>query len=376
MHLVYSFGELNKSKWLDLVNAHAADNTRAAFFELPEELQTKAGRDRIRRISINRSHLNSGIASGRTTPTSTDGMGEDLSQPLPGVYYGGGGDKVDYDQFPLTPLGQLLNLCMTSGIVNYPHPSVTLQYFETAVRYVEFWRSKNGSIQPMFEAMLDQRWVSKARVSWQVRGIHHPDESVRRRCFYLLAKFVKETRVELDVDVVPPVIESMRVSQWHYIRANQQDMMVINAELPKPDVPDEDLLLKATTGRSYFQDQLYLFEAAGSLIYITRIEPSRQISLLESTAGPLMAGIGAGLQRRTELDAVLSVHHHLLALGNLAKGFPQAPDSTVEALPYQGAFKQMTEALLEALDQMKTQRIVRDAVSGEFTRMSSKLISV
>jgi exportin-T len=140
--------------------------------------------------------------------------------------------------------------------------------------------------------------------------------------------------------------------------------MVINAELPQPDVPDEDLLLKATTGRSYFQDQSYLFEAAGSLIWVTRSDSPRQLSLLESTAGPLMAAIGAGLQRRNELDAVLSVHHHLMALGNFAKGFPPVPDSAVDALPYQGAFKQMTEALLQALDQMKTQRIVRDAVSG------------
>lgn len=67
------------------------------------------------------------------------------------------GDKINYTQYPLTPLGQLLTLCMTSGIVNYPHPSVPLQYFEIAVRYAEFWRCKTGSVQPMLEAMLDQR---------------------------------------------------------------------------------------------------------------------------------------------------------------------------------------------------------------------------
>jgi len=80
-----------------------------------------------------------------------------LAEPIPGVYYGGSKDKVDYEQYPLTPLGQLLTLCMTSGIVSYPHPSVTLQYFETAVRYVEFLQTRAGSMQPIFEAMLDQR---------------------------------------------------------------------------------------------------------------------------------------------------------------------------------------------------------------------------
>jgi exportin-T len=191
-------------------SADKIDNTRAAFFDLPADLQNKAGRDRLRRISINKSHIDSGMASGRTTPTSTDGM-EDLSQPLPGVYYGGEGAKIDYELFPLTPLGQLLSLCMSSGIVNYPHPSVTLQYFETAVRYVEFWKSKTGTIQPIFEAMLDQRCVCESALL-MARGIHHSDEGVRRRCFYLFARFVKETRMELDVGMVPPILDSMRVS--------------------------------------------------------------------------------------------------------------------------------------------------------------------
>lgn len=80
------------------------------------------------------------------------------SDPIPGVYYGGK-DKIAYSSFPLTTLGQLLDLCSTAGIVNYPHPSVPLMYFRIAVRYVEFWKAREGTIQPMFEAMLDQRYV-------------------------------------------------------------------------------------------------------------------------------------------------------------------------------------------------------------------------
>lgn len=138
--------------------------------------------------------------------------------------------------------------------------------------------------------------------------------------------------------------------------------MVITADLPHLDTPDEDPLVKATIGKSYFTDQLHLFEAAGNLVYLTRTDPAKHISLLETVAGPLMAGIGAGLASGN-LQAVLSVHHHLLALGNFAKGFPQVTDTQIEALPYQPPFKQMTEALLQALRGMKTQRVVRDSVS-------------
>lgn len=131
--------------------------------------------------------------------------------------------------------------------------------------------------------------------------------------------------------------------------------MIITADLPQV-APDEDPLVKATTGKSYFADQLYLFEAAGSLVYLTKADAAKQISLLEAIAGPLMA-----MPTGDDNLAVLSVHHHLLALGNFAKGFPQVMDTT--ELPYQGPFKQMTEALLQALEGMKTQRIVRDSVS-------------
>lgn len=148
MHLVYSFGELTKSEYDLRLSLTSSDHTRAAFFEVPVELTSKAGRDRARRISINRT-MDDGMSSGRTTPIDND---ESENGGPHGVK-----DRIDYTQYPLTPLGQLLSLCTSSGISSYPHPGVTLQYFEIAVRYIEFWKSKDELIQPLFEALLDQR---------------------------------------------------------------------------------------------------------------------------------------------------------------------------------------------------------------------------
>jgi len=144
--------------------------------------------------------------------------------------------------------------------------------------------------------------------------------------------------------------------------------MTITAELPKPDIPEEipDILRKATSGKSYFQDQLYVFDTAGILVYTTKTDGNTQLQLLEAIAGPLMAAIGNGVERyrrnNQDLQAVLDVHHNLLALGNFAKGFPSISDRQLETVPYTPPFKQMTEALLQALDVMKTQRVVRDSV--------------
>ncbi len=141
--------------------------------------------------------------------------------------------------------------------------------------------------------------------------------------------------------------------------------MTIEAKLPEAETSEDDILLRATTGKTYFQDQLHLFEAAGNLIWLTKNEAAQQIVLLEAIAGPLMSGIGTGIQlyrNSQDLGAVLQVHHNLMALGNFAKGFPQASDAELETVSYQSPFKQMTEALLQALDVMKTHRVVRDSV--------------
>lgn len=142
---------------------------------------------------------------------------------------------------------------------------------------------------------------------------------------------------------------------------------MLSSELPPLDTPDEDPLWKATSGKTYAADQGYLFEAAGVLVYQTKSDPNKQMALLEAIAGPLMSGMASGVDRYraspADLQAVLQVHDHLMALGNFAKGFPMVSDTQVEALPYQPPFKQMAEALLQALEVMKGQRIVRDAVS-------------
>ncbi|WVR08059.1 hypothetical protein IAU60_005105 [Kwoniella sp. DSM 27419] len=325
LHLVYTFGELSKT-----------------FYDLPVEVATKAARDKIHRSNVNKAYVESQISSGQTTPV----LGEDPAQTLPGVDYTEK-EKFDFEAYPLSPLGELLKRCMASGIATYPHPAVTLQYFEIAVRYVEFWRYKREAIPPMFEAILD-------------RGVHHPDEGVRRRCFYLFQKLCKDCRGEAVAEMVEPILSSLR------------DLMTISAELPSVDTPDESPLTKATTGKTYAADQLYLFEAAGFLIYLTVSNPAKQMSYLEAVAGPLMSGMATGVERYravpNDLQAVLQVHHHLMALGHFAKGFPTVSDGQVEALPYTPPFKQMTEALLQALDVMKAQRVVRDASRFAFAQ--------
>ncbi|WVQ79178.1 exportin-T [Cryptococcus sp. DSM 104549] len=341
MHLVFTFGEVTKN------------STRAAFFDLPPDVATRTARNKMHRSNVNKAHIEAAMASGRTTPNSDV---VDLSQQLPDVYYGGDAskEKFDYEQYPLSPLGQLLTRCMASGISAYPHPGVTMIYFEIFVRYMEFWKTKAEVVPQMFEAILDGR------------GVHHSDEYVRRRCFYLFSKMCRECRGSETVEpMVSPILDNIK------------DLLVINPILPTATNPDEDPLTMATTGKSYAADQLYLYEAAGTLIYLTRSDPAKLLSLLSAIAGPLMSGLATGTERARstpgDLQAVLQVHHHLMALGHFAKGFPTVPDNQVESLPYAMPFKQMTDALLQALEVLKTRRVVRDAARFAFSQFTNAI---
>lgn len=132
--------------------------TRKAFFVMPLDGQTSKDRDRQRRASINSAATDSSCPTPvELTPEEAAKLKLNPAARLSNVYYGGGKDRGSVDQLPLTPLGELLTRAMGSGALSYPHPGASLQFFEIAVRYVEFWRAKKEFIQPMLEAMLDSR---------------------------------------------------------------------------------------------------------------------------------------------------------------------------------------------------------------------------
>ena len=92
---------------------------------------------------------------------------------------------------------------------------------------------------------------------------------------------------------------------------------------------------------------------------------------MEAVIGPLVRDIDAGLRKPMtggpdDALQILQIHHLIMSIGSIAKGFPDAP----EILPTQppqwiAAFEQASDGIFRALDVMKSQRIVRDAVRAK-----------
>ena len=51
----------------------------------------------------------------------------------------------------------MLLALVQSGIASFPHRTVSLQFFETASRYTDFFKIRKECIIPTLEAMIDTR---------------------------------------------------------------------------------------------------------------------------------------------------------------------------------------------------------------------------
>ncbi|KAI0342761.1 ARM repeat-containing protein [Trametopsis cervina] len=258
--------------------------------------------------------------------------------------------ETDYSTYPLTRHGEMLYTLVQSGISNYPNRTVVMQFFETTARYGDFFKVRRDCIVPTLEAMVD------------ARGLHNPESNLRSRVFYLFYRFIKEDRNEISTDLAVKLIDSIR------------DLLVIQAELPEPDGPDQDLLTEAVKSPSIFDAQLYLFETVGTLVSLFYKEPEQRAALLSSIVKPMLEGLSQDLQlvkSPEDVLPILKVHHTIMALGYIAKGFPEYPSPVPPGYlpPPIDIFTEVAQATLVSLERLNILRVIRDATRNAFTRI-------
>lgn len=146
------------------------------------------------------------------------------------------------------------------------------------------------------------------------------------------------------------------------------DALVIQFELPEPESPDQDILFEAINEPSVFDSQLYLFEAAGTLVSLTFTIPEQQSALLRGLTKPLLddmeRALGTPVTNSQDVLPVLQVHHYIMALGSIAKGFVDFPNPVPPEwiLPPLDVFEEAAQAIIVSLGAMNRYKVVREAV--------------
>ncbi|SAM06431.1 hypothetical protein [Absidia glauca] len=243
----------------------------------------------------------------------------------------------------LSPLGELVREMVTSNISTYPHPSVPLQYFENLSRYYQFFEYRPDHLPQALEAFVDSR------------GIHHTLKQIRSRCWYLFHRFVKNLKPSMG-----PYVET--------VLSSLDDLLSIQAELPVLTSTVDGMPLPAA---SLFDSQLYLFETVGLLISLEHLESSKKVDYLKIALQPLVEGIqttmAQGYSGDDELH-MIQLHHYVLAIGAVAKGFPVLPKNATCDQAWAGVFVQATEIILNVLQTYNQVQLIRDSTRSAFAR--------
>lgn len=196
---------------------------------------------------------------------------------------------------------------------------------------------------------------------------HHPMERVRTRSWYLFYRLVKSVRMQIG-NVAQTVIEALG------------DLLVIRAELPSEADLGDDMSSADhdSSADAVFTSQLYLFETVGTLCSASRIPVDKQVVYVHSVMEPIFGDMEKNLSLAKSNDerGLLQIHHDIMALGTLARGYSdwtpgtQTSVATSQASPeISDAFGRVAEATLIALESLRGSFNVRTAARFTFSRL-------
>ncbi|KAF2751691.1 Xpo1-domain-containing protein [Sporormia fimetaria CBS 119925] len=249
-------------------------------------------------------------------------------------------------------LVEMMSSLAQSDLANYPHPLIQLQYMEICVRYHQFFEQNSHFIPKVL-----QHFVTLT---------HNNHVRVRSRSWYLFQRFVKPLRAQLG-NVSQDIIQALG------------DLLTIKAELPD-DAGDDDMSSdeEDQSADALFLSQLYLFEAVGCIASSGTVSTENKKLYAQTIMNPLFTDMQQTLGQAQGGDerAILQIHHIIMAIGTLARGYSDWSPSSSSTLPQSEVsdeFTKASEAILVALKSLNGSMDVRTAARFAFSRLVAVL---
>jgi len=220
-----------------------------------------------------------------------------------------------------------------------PAPSVRTLFMEITVRYSAEIQLHPNLIPPILEFFVGRL------------GIHSVEPRVQFRAWYLFDRLL--SKLQKNIAAISEQILSTFT-----------DLLVIRP--PETSEGAIETLDSDSEGESerdvFFDYQLYLFQSTGLL---TALSEKSNFQLPQNIIRSLESSIGGRLEIGVleHLD-VLYVHHSIMAIGNVAKGFDGAAEIPYLTRQQHGArlFYPAAEMVLKALSRCEDFAQIRDAV--------------
>ncbi|KAL5415284.1 pre-tRNA nuclear export protein [Paraphaeosphaeria minitans] len=245
----------------------------------------------------------------------------------------------------------MMNSMLDADIASYPHPAIQLQYMEICVRYYQFFEQNPQQIPKVLENF--------------VRLTHNNHIKVRSRSWYLFQRLVRHLRAQLG-NVSYDIIQAIG------------DLLTIKAELPEESGDDMSSDEEDQSADALFNSQLYLFEAVGCIASSSTVSTENKKLYAQTIMTPLFADLEKTLPQAQNGDerSILQIHHIIMAIGTLARGFSDWVPSSNSALPQSEVsdeFAKASEAILIALKSLNSSSTIRYAARFAFSRMIAVL---
>ncbi|MCJ1394942.1 pre-tRNA nuclear export protein [Xylographa bjoerkii] len=248
-------------------------------------------------------------------------------------------------------IGMMFKL-VESDVASFSHPAIQLQYMEICVRYSTFFEANPHLIPRVLENF--------------VRFVHHNHVKVKTRSWYLFHRFIKSLRQQLG-NVAQTVTQAV------------SDLLPIKAELPDESSDNDDMSSDENdrSADATFTSQLYLYEAIGCMCGSPAVPVANQVIFMQSVINPLFTDLEThlGPARAGDERSALQVHHLIMALGTLARGFSDwtpantSPSSKPPAEAVSEEFARTAEAILVALESLNSSVEIRTAARFAFSRL-------
>ncbi|XP_069620796.1 exportin-T [Ranitomeya imitator] len=234
-------------------------------------------------------------------------------------------------------LQDMMRTLVTSGVSAYNHTSVTLEFFETVVRYEKFFTVEPIHVPNILMAFLDHR------------GLRHSSPKVRSRTAYLFSRFVKSLHKHMNAFVED-------------ILSRIQDLLQLS-----PPENGFQMLLSS-------DDQLFIYETAGVLIVNSDYPAERKSILMRNLLNPLMEKFKILLDKLVveqdeERQTVLAdcLNHAVGFASRTSKAFSNK--QTVKQCGCSGVYLDCLQSFLPALSCPVQKEILRGGVRTFLHRM-------
>jgi exportin-T len=255
---------------------------------------------------------------------------------------------VESGMYFFTPTRSILTV---TDLADYPHPSIQFNYMEICVRYYQFFEQNPNLIPKLLQNF--------------VRLTHHTHVKIRSRSWYLFQRLVKHLRAQLG-NVSYDIIQAIG------------DLLTIKAELPDDSGDDMSSDEEDKSADALFNSQLYLFEAVGCIASSATVSTDDKKLYAQTIMTPLFNDMEQTLPQASNGDerAILQIHHIIMAIGTLARGYSDWVPASNSQLPRSDVadeFAKASEAILVALKSLNTSSMIRYASRFAFSRMIAVL---